>query len=277
MSHYEKYDNTAKNYDKTRLPIGVDIIQETFRRSDTPLEKQIILDAGCGTGNYAMALVKNVGKIFGLEGNQAMLQEAEKKLKESSADNYELKQGILPKLPLEDESVDGITINQVIHQLDVEPEHPVLREFCQEAMRVLKKGGSLIINTCSHEQLRDAIWYCEFIPLAVDRSVKRYPAVDLLVSMLADCGFRDTRLTVPVEELFFGESYTDLDGPSKTEWRDGDSLWALLSESELKVALEAHAQLRDSGKLPELFERSEKRRNQIGQTVFVSTRKTSSK
>ena len=56
MSHYENYNNTAKNYDKTRLPIGVDIIKETFEQSDTPLEKQVILDAGCGTGNYTLAL-----------------------------------------------------------------------------------------------------------------------------------------------------------------------------------------------------------------------------
>ena len=277
MSHYENYNNTAKNYDKTRLPIGVDIIKETFEQSDTPLEKQVILDAGCGTGNYTLALVKDVGKVFGLEGNPAMLQEAERKLQESSFENYELKLGNLPKLPLEDESVDGIMVNQVIHHLDVEEDHPVLREFCQEGRRVLNGGGSLVINTCSHEQLRDAIWYCEFIPLAVERVVKRYPAVDSLVGMLSECGFSETRLTVPVEELFFGESYSDLDGPLKAEWRDGDSLWALLSEQELNQALEAYTRLRESGELPNVFARSERRRKQIGQTVFVSGRKTGSK
>lgn len=275
MSQYENYDKTAQNYDKARSPVGVEIIRETFRRSATPLKEQCILDAGCGTGNYTLAIIEDVAKIISLDGNEAMLKHAETKLKASRYDNYELKQGTLPALPLTDESVDGIMINQVIHHLDVEEDYPVLRQLCEEANRVLKTGGHLIINTCSDVQLREGYWYYQFIPTAVGKSVKRYPSVDLLMSMLSDCRFTDPRQTVPIEELFFGESYFDLEGPHKSEWRDCDSSWALLSPAELEKALEDCSRARSAGELPDLLERSERRRKQIGQTVFISARKAS--
>jgi len=273
MSLYENYSCTAKNYDKTRLPIGVEIIRETFGRSPTPIRRQRILDAGCGTGNYTLALLNDVGKILALDGNKAMLQETERKLRESPFDNYELKHGMLPKLPIEDASVDGIMINQVIHHLDCDEEHAVFREFCSEARRVLKDGGHFVINTCDHRQLREAYWYGEFIPIAVERVAKRYPPVEFIMTTLSENGFSELRQTVPVEELFFGESYFDLNGPSKEEWRNGDSLWSLLSEEELGSALGVYNRARSDGKLPGVLERSEQRRKQIGQTVFISARK----
>ncbi|MDA1278400.1 MAG: methyltransferase domain-containing protein [Verrucomicrobia bacterium] len=273
MSLYENYNQTAKNYDKTRLPIGLEIIRETFARSSMPILEQGILDAGCGTGNYARALLGDVRNIVALDGNEAMLREAKRKLEESPFDNYELKHGTLPKLPMEDESIDGIMVNQVIHHLDCGVEHAVFKKFCAAAWRVLKPGGHFVINTCGHRQLKEAYWYGEFIPLAVERALERYPSVDLIMSVLSEAGFRELRQTVPVEELFFGESYFDLDGPLKKEWRDGDSLWALLSNDELKGALGDYQRARENGELPALFERSEKCRKRVGQTVFVSARK----
>ena len=53
MSRFEDYTSTSENYDSTRRPAGIEIILEALSRGPTPLAEQVVLDAGCGTGNYA--------------------------------------------------------------------------------------------------------------------------------------------------------------------------------------------------------------------------------
>ena len=46
---------------------------------------------------------------------------------------------------------------QVLHHLEptkVDSRYPVARDTLKEAIRVLKKGGVIVIDTCSHEQVR---------------------------------------------------------------------------------------------------------------------------
>ena len=55
LSKYENYTQSAKNYDKFRVPVGVEIIIGYLTMNKKPLDQQVILDAGCGTGNYLAA------------------------------------------------------------------------------------------------------------------------------------------------------------------------------------------------------------------------------
>ena len=77
-----------------------------------------MLDAGCGTGNYAKDLIGyGVGKITLLDGNPDMLSNAKEKLKDAidrnSIDNVlEVK---MPGLPFNDKSYDVILYSQVCH------------------------------------------------------------------------------------------------------------------------------------------------------------------
>ena len=49
-------------------------------------------------------------------------------------------------------------MSQVLHHLDdsskPDGRYPVVRETLAEAIRVLKKGGVIVIDTCSHDQVR---------------------------------------------------------------------------------------------------------------------------
>ena len=75
-----------------------------------------MLDAGCGTGNYAKALIEfGVGKITLLDASKDMLEVAKEKLKD------EIDKGVIdkvvedkmPPLPFEDASFDVVLYSLV--------------------------------------------------------------------------------------------------------------------------------------------------------------------
>ena len=60
MSHFENYMHVSQFYDNTRTAVGIEIIRNHLKNSEIPINKQLIVDAGCGTGLYSAALVKLV-------------------------------------------------------------------------------------------------------------------------------------------------------------------------------------------------------------------------
>ncbi len=63
LSSYENYTHKSGNYDKTREPIGTEILVGCFAHAPVPLNQTAVLDAGCGTGSYSEALLGHVGRI----------------------------------------------------------------------------------------------------------------------------------------------------------------------------------------------------------------------
>ena len=66
MSHFENYQHVSRFYDNTRTAVGVDIIRNQLQNSELPINKQLLVDAGCGTGLYSAALVKKMSEILKL-------------------------------------------------------------------------------------------------------------------------------------------------------------------------------------------------------------------
>ena len=81
MSHFENYQHVSRFYDNTRTAVGVEIILTQLQNSELPINKQLLVDAGCGTGQYSAALVKNVRKIEAIDLNAGMLKIAKEKMK----------------------------------------------------------------------------------------------------------------------------------------------------------------------------------------------------
>ena len=46
MSSYEDYTRTSGNYDKTREPVGTEILVGCFAHAPVPLDRTVVLDAG---------------------------------------------------------------------------------------------------------------------------------------------------------------------------------------------------------------------------------------
>ena len=72
-----------------------------------------ILDAGCGTGNYALGLLNaGLGHIVMMDGSDGMLKTAH--MKTANYQNIaEYRLARLPQLPFPDESFDVVMFNQV--------------------------------------------------------------------------------------------------------------------------------------------------------------------
>ena len=75
----------------------------------------MIFPAGCGTGNYTVALSEYVGKVTGLEFNDGMLSRAMEKT--ASLKNVTLMQGDITNMPFSDSHFDGLCCNQVYLQV----------------------------------------------------------------------------------------------------------------------------------------------------------------
>jgi ubiquinone/menaquinone biosynthesis C-methylase UbiE len=272
MSSYERYDETAAHYDRTRWPIGAEIIVGCLAQGRVPLAEMTLLDAGCGTGNYARALLPHVARIEALDRSAGMLEVAGRKLASAVADGrVVLHRGSIDALPLPDASVDGIMINQVLHHLPDEPEAgwTAHRRVLSECARVLRPGGVLVINTCSHAQTEQGYWTFHLIPGARDAILRRLMPLEGLETALRACGIKPRGRFVPLDAVVQGGDYLDPRGPLRAEWRAGDSIWALVNEAELAEVERMLCDLDARGELEAYVAEHDTMRPQLGQVTFL--------
>jgi ubiquinone/menaquinone biosynthesis C-methylase UbiE len=276
MSTYENYHQTSQVYDKTRSAGGVEIIRSALAESILPLKKQILVDAGCGTGLFAAAMVNHVQRVEAVDLNPGMLAKAQEKMvSEEKAGRINFHQSSIDALPLPDESVDAVMTNQVLHHLpdDESSSWPKHCKVFQEFTRVLKPGGSLIINSSSHQQLEHGFWYFRFIPKALRAVKEKHVDLDMLSELLQRTGFTNTHHKVPLKVVLQSEALFNAEGPLDPDWRSGDSTWSLVSDEDLLGVLKHIKTLRDSGKLKAFMQQHDKPRATIGQITFTIARK----
>ena len=275
LQGFENYGVTSNNYDASRVAVGLEIILGSQTVSSVPLSKQILLDAGCGTGNYLVALAPFFKELYGLEFNEGMLKQAVKKSKDHK--NITTVQGNLAKkLPYEDNMFHCVIVNMVIHHFqeqDKEGRFPIIEKLFKNIHRVLKPGGRFILSTCSHKQLRDGIWWTDLIPHACSKAILRFADTNPLKVMLSEAGFSNKGVFVPLHSVLQGRHYWDMEGPLQEKWRQGDSTWALCSENELNSALQLLAQKKSDGTLSAYFQQRDALRFDIGQTTFLCAEK----
>lgn len=268
MSSYEDYGRASKNYDKTRRPVGAEVIAGCMAMGSTPLSETTILDAGCGTGNYSVAIMPLVRRIEAVDMNPAMIEVASEKF---SGENIAFHKAPIDSLPFGDSTFDGVMVNQVLHHL---PENDdgafsAHSRVVGELARIMKPGGVLTINTCSQTQLESAYWYYSLIPEAVNSLRSRYAPPVKLAEFMEMSGLEHRGRIAPTDAVVQGEAYFDARGPLDEEWRDGDSIWSLASDGERSRAISKVEEMDEKDRLEEYVAKYDARRAEIGQISIL--------
>jgi SAM-dependent methyltransferase len=182
-----------------------------------------------------------------------------------------LHEGTLLAMPFDSGAFDVVIVNQVLHHLDTGTSDtwPHLRQALAECRRVLRAGGVLLLNTCTHQQVRAGYWYVALIPKAAERLVQRYPSIETLSQLLTELDFEPRATLAPIDASFGGQRYLDPGGPFDPRWRNGDSIWSLVTDRELDAALSKLRALHDAGTVAAFVREHDQQRQSIGQATFL--------
>ena len=164
-------------------------------------EGEVVLDLGSGPGLDAFLAARKVGAsghVIGVDMTPEMVSRARQTAAQGGYSNVEFRAGEIENLPVDDESVDVIISNCVVN---LAPDK--LRAF-QEALRVLKPGGRMLISDLVTEGelpedvQRSAEAWAECIAGALDK--QEY------VDTIRRAGFGDVTI---VSQHTYGESGMD--------------------------------------------------------------------
>ena len=110
-------------------------------------EGQVVIDFGCGSGNYsipAAKVVKNTGKVYAVDRDSSKLKELAGRMKREGLGNIEtVGTGGELEFPWEDGSVDSVLLYDIFWYFTIDDRR--LPQLLAEVGRLLKPGGLLSV------------------------------------------------------------------------------------------------------------------------------------
>lgn len=123
------YRNGLEKYQKRIYQIGFE-------------NKEHILDAGCGFGQWSLAMAQNSKKITGLDKSSARIKLCKEIARINNFSNIDFLEEDIENLSYDDNTFDAIFCYSVIYSTDYQ-------KTSKEFFRVLKKSGLLYLCTYS--------------------------------------------------------------------------------------------------------------------------------
>ena len=275
-STYFDYNEAFTVYDRIRQPHGLPTILNILQQSAVPLNGQIVLEGGFGTGAYLDRIKHHVKMIYGVEGSDQGYRQTRKKV--GKAANVHLQIGDILRLSFADNFFHGYLVNQVLHHLDRKNDFQQLNVFLSESYRVLKSGGHLVVNTCSQAQLdpeQGPYWHYEYIPNAARAMQRQFIPVKDLETRLKSAGFGEIGRIIPDGKIFQQEYYENPETALQPEFRQGDSTYSFLTADDMVASNDRLKKAIEDGSVYRVMRRAAERAAEMGEILFISARKLS--
>ncbi len=217
------YDRISEIYDISRMGAYPETVEKLARYLSINPDS-VLLDMGCGTGNYASVLQRVARSIIGIDLSKGMIRRARSRLL-----RWRSLRGDIIRLPFHSDVFDGAYAVQVIHHVKNKD------AFLDEAYRVIREDGCIAIDSCSHEQLR-IHWFYHYFPSGLEIDLARIPDTGEVISMLERAGFTEIGVDKCYSDMVVTqetpESYLD------KAYRDGISTFSLLTSEEIEDGCE---------------------------------------
>ena len=133
----EGYDRWASTYDRQTNPL-IMLEENTTLELIGDVQAKRVLDLGCGTGRYCALLAERGASVVGLDPSPQMLERA--KQKAVVLGEIDLYCGTIDKMDFPNDHFDLVVSALALSHL------PELKSTLQESVRVLKRGGWMIIS-----------------------------------------------------------------------------------------------------------------------------------
>ncbi len=312
---FENYTDTCINYDEGRYPVGLKNYFEIFQNSKNKSLCDIGCGTGnyiipfinkfeyiCGIDlNFAMLSIANQKINNNFKLTNVVVNDDTNCVNNSNNDNniannannsnsanninniddannigkinnVELIHADMKNIPKNNETFDYIMFNQSIHHIH---ELDIIVALT-EAHRILKIGGTCIINTCTSEQQKNSFWWASLIPNAIEKVQKKFPMKHSMdnnfINMVLAIGFELYKKEIIYEHLQ-GNQYYNINGPFNKKYRDADSTWKLATEDELNNGLFLLENIINSNKSNDWLNERKKIEHKYGQSIMLVFKK----
>jgi len=199
------YDSISAVYDTSRQANN-ETVQKLVKLLHTDCES-ILVDIGCGTGNYTAAFTQLSRNIIGIDLSLGMLEQAKKK-----NPNSHFICGDVTALPFATEQFTY--------------------DFLKEAHRILKTGSYMALHSCSHNQM-GAFWFYHYFPSGLEVDLERIPDTGEICLLLEKAGFANIGVEICYHDVVVSdetpECYLD------KNYRDGVSTFAFLTTADIEL------------------------------------------
>ncbi|XP_053377292.1 uncharacterized protein LOC123534262 [Mercenaria mercenaria] len=252
MSTYEDYNETSHIYDDQRMAAGTDVMAAMLQfYSGKKLQDVHILDAGCGTGNYAKEFADmDVGQITILDASSGMLEKAKCKLADYMARGVvkEVIEAKMPPIPFPDESFDAVVFNLLMNHLDIDnPAFPNSVKTLKESVRILRPNGLIIISTVLATTLSRATWYSQLnMELTNRHNASVLPSLEQFEQMFEDAGINCIqKLNILGSDIY--KTYYNLDDILDESLRAPRAYWTFATKEEVAEVVQKVKALKAKG------------------------------